>query len=151
MNNTPAKYCCTLEQSKRLRELGVDAPSMFYWRLINEPIGYKDNHEYWELCYDRPLKCIKESCPAYSVGELGDMIPDTYVSYDSDWQYRPYKQDYHHTQQKEWKFDNPFTEYNKDTKVLGGAKTEAQARAAMLIWLIENNHITAEEVNNQLK
>lgn len=51
---------CSLELSKRLKELGVKQESLFYW---NQGI----------VC-DSSFKVIPEACSAFTCGELGELI-----------------------------------------------------------------------------
>lgn len=147
---TPARYCCTLQQSKRLRELGVDAPSMFY--------HYKVGIDQWSIAYSKGLG--EDTYPAYTVGELGEMLPyriwvgdkmyvQTIIKVDSSWHKAGYN-----TKGSYW---YQYEHLNSDRllEVLGNYQkefpTQAQSAADMLIHLLENNLITADQVNNQLK
>lgn len=139
---TPARYCCSLQQSKRLRELGVDAPSMF--------THYKTFRNEWSIAYSTGLG--HEYYPAYTSGELGEILSAVrYKSAGFPMMFTSYcnSSDAVANMLGKWScmFRNPVDFTNPDIK----ADTESQARAAMLIHLLENNLITPSQVNNQLK
>ena len=103
------KECSNLELSKKLKELGVLQESKFLWFKNYFPDGYLKKGE-WELVSGKPLfqkdetaVCDNDCYSAYTIGELGEMLP------------------------------------------------KAGVRAEMLIYLIENNYITVEEINKKLK
>lgn len=118
----------SLELSQKLKELGVPQDSLYNWliasdgaRLMNNPV--LDIYRYFE------------QCSAFTVAELGEMLP---LMFEKD----------------------GFTVSWESTKTLGGwsvylengnyhkmsetfkADTEADARAKMLIYLLENKLIT---------
>lgn len=132
---------CSLEQAKKLKELGVFGETDRMWVVRFDGETFLTHYDSGDV--------INPQYSAFTSSELGVMLPDTELIRDEDWQYRPFIQYYSHTGKREWKYDNPFTSYKRDRKVLN-VTTEAQARAAMLIYLLENNHITAQEVNERL-
>ena len=119
---------CSLEYAKRLKELGVKQDSLFYWSI-------KDNNIIFSgYCFPEEIN-IKNYCSAFSVAELVEMLPDSL----------PMK-----TATEEVK--NII--YGKSKGIHGIAygeghkmfpifndKTEANVRAKMLIYLIENKII----------
>lgn len=147
--NTPQRYYCTLQQSKRLRELGVGAPSMFYWELVDMRYTFPQpmNGIMPQLRYGNKTKF--ESYPAYTVGELGQMLP-------SEFKYKSARGGMVDT----WIdcFNNRGTFYcqlrtvtdDVDMKTFY-SESEAIVRCDVLIHLLENNLIDPSQVNNQLK
>lgn len=144
------------ELSKKLKELGVKQDSLFYWGRKNPEIfartGIDDtifgfttlNAEgpkgdpYW---FDKgELSDSDESWySSFTVAELGEMLP---------WRIE-YKNRFYVLECK--KGGNPWywVDYQYSNSGLldfdcftQEAETEADARAKMLIYLIENNHIT---------
>lgn len=123
----PENQVCTLEQAKRLEELGVNGDSAFYY-------AYPTMNSGWRICL---AGCFfmgdgSEFYPAYNVAELGAILP----RYNSSW------------------FGNN-TMGETCWVCLGGKRsdygdTEAQARASKIIFLLENNYLTAEECNKKL-
>lgn len=105
----------SLELAKRLKELGVKQESLFYWQGADKN-GYIINFEKDLFEYD----CEKYS--AFTVAELGEMLmPLIPVPINKKWQ-APSPKDQ----------TIRIVGYLKDT-------TEADARAKMLIYLLENN------------
>lgn len=118
---------CSLELSKRLRELGVKQESVFYWSqggIYNEGTD-------WQVCYASRATRINgkelDWYSAFTVAELGEMLPKNVL----------------------WQSITGFTVGAWSCEVMighehhrVGADTEADARASMLIYLIENNLIT---------
>lgn len=118
---------CSLELSKQLKKLGVKQDSIWYWKQHFEK-GYK-----WILVKKRNTAGFKQLLlrkkgsenndgflfSAFTVAELGEMLPEKVC-------WRGYV-----NCNKKWSFQ--FEEFKAEDK------TEANARAKMLIYLIENN------------
>ena len=125
-----------LELSKKLKELGVKQESYFEWvlRLGTWQIWDRTMH------FDYETGIEKEWIPAYSVAELGEMLPKRFnFSYA--------KEEVTASLCIEWKPLGWTVSY------LGGrfkpivADTEANARGKMLCWLIENKHSEVKNVD----
>ncbi len=135
----------SLELSKRLQELGVKQKSLFYWIEYDE----KD----WRLAYEGEMDdffkgkgsdWIHEALlrndgrifSAFLVGELGEMLPkDININWSSgnDCAGRPGVE--------------ANTEYFCTSEAYDcTAETEADARAKMLIHLLENNLLKASDL-----
>ena len=117
---------CTLEQAKKLVALGVTAEPL-YWHVIDiDPLTPMDIIQKWQ--HSNFDQC--EKYPAYTVAELGVMLP-------------PMFRTYHERNKGMWycEYKGHWTE---------DFKTEAEARAAMLIYLLGNHLTTPEEVNQRL-
>jgi hypothetical protein len=108
---------CSLENSKKLDELGVKVESYFTW--LSDPIR-------GDRVQMRGLMADSVS-PAYTVAELGEMLPDEIAGYREN---------------NLWVSECPDSDF-----LYKESKTEADARALMLIWLIENKHVDAKELN----
>lgn len=110
---------CSLELSKQLKELGFEQESLFWWVA---GIVYPTKRLDWHLEDDKEyaMKWEKQ-CSAYTVAELGEIYPDRYlvIKKGSRFQAR---------------------EAGKIIPI-ASAKTEANARAKMLIYLKENKLI----------
>lgn len=76
------KQVCRLELAKKLKELGVNQESLF--RYINIPKGITSKSGYvpgWRLVYLGKNKSPEmEVIPAFTVAELGEMLPPMYYS-----------------------------------------------------------------------
>lgn len=123
-------HVTSLELSKRLKELGVKQESLFYWVDKNG----------WALQDRKPSYCNIETCEcveisylsAFLASELGELIPYEYiVSKVRGEGWFCYKYDGRYN----FSMTNIFGITIKD-------KNEADARAEMLIHLLENNLTT---------
>ena len=136
---------CSLEQAKRLKELGVKQyVSFFQWCIVfprrNAPrlapfISWvaSNSPSYREYDINKT-----ETYDALTTGELGAALPHRFISYKSN-----------------DRFDLAEGLYYVSSLLVAECpriygSSEAQARAAMLIHLLENNLITADEVNERL-
>jgi hypothetical protein len=133
------KQVCSLELAKRLKELEVKQESAFYWCKPDDTPDMR--YPNWILNFGE-ITSINRSLPwlyisAFTVTELGDMLPTiiggktlkTGKMYDDSWAvyYELFPQ-------------QPNTVRIEDQV----ADTEADARAKMLIYLIENRLIAEE-------
>jgi hypothetical protein len=118
------EQCCTREQGQRLIELGVNPEALFWWMpSMSGPHG-----EYIRYSYHG-----NSLAPAFNVAELGMLIPPTISEEPKEYQIN-------HEKVSSKSSPYWFIEFSK-----GGIlafDTEAQARAALLIHLLENNLIT---------
>lgn len=116
--NTRVQQVCTAQLGKRLMELGVKSPSDFYW------ITHRNGDvEYYELKHGEPHP-VQVWVPAYTVAELGLMLPRGFGSG------RPFGKDLFEC----WPMF--YAKVPEDHEV-----NEADARAKMLIYLIETGAI----------
>lgn len=134
---TLEQMCCSLEHSKKLRELGVPQDSVFYWwRVFAGTRGEKI-----EISLRKPSKAtLPDECySAFISGELGEMLPSL-INYEitpnkiyqaRSTQYSAYG----------GKWSITFWEQPKDKNKEIIADTEADARALMVIYLLENKLI----------
>lgn len=106
------------EPSMRLKELGVKQESLFYWTKVSRA---SDEQEF-KLTLGNQIN--REMCSAFTVAELGEMLPVDIRSYKST----------------NWEGDWVCLEIKGLRMEI--EKTEADARAKMIIHLIENKLIT---------
>ena len=124
----------SLELAKKLKELGVEQDSLFYWCYEYRLDGKKYSDKRADLTYNKYNELTntisyskKEHISAYTVAELGEMLPLGYYTT------RLFTDD---NKKEEWiAILLPNSEY-KGTGFR--ADTEADARAKMLIYLKEN-------------
>jgi hypothetical protein len=127
---------CSLDLAKRLKELGVNRESNYVWYCFkdDEPrllhgtgYGKTDKSEMW---------------PTYSVAELGTMLPVSIkMNGETHW-YLCTKTTYTNRCGYVWNHNGieGWGRYsNAVSHAVGEAKTEVNARAKMLIYLLENN------------
>lgn len=143
--------CCTPDQSKLLKSLGVKQDSIFYRHpdygefLMKGRLVTKTGTQYKKI----PVAQDRASSSAFTVAELSIMLPDYYPS----WRFKRNEQ----SEDRLWVatvicspkpegIDNIHTAHEFDRY----APTQAQALATLLIALLETEAITAEEVNNRL-
>jgi hypothetical protein len=157
---------CSAQQAQRLKELGITAPSLHQWWKMKYPASEEsfaknranclitptgDNHDRFIMHYidnenarfrwDEGTythgwdhsRCELEEGPlaAYNVAELGEMLPQGYHTYNSE------------LGKDKW---GAMDSSDEDFTLADGtslyAETEAEARAAMLIHLLEKKLIT---------
>ena len=124
-----SEQVCALEQAKKLYALGVERRSLFYHfhgRIEHEAFG----SEYYS---------------AFTVAELGVMLPMQVTSGKYD-----LKGGYGVSVISPLCFAMDDAEDAGNKFNWGRYATEAEARAAMLIYLLENNLVTPAEINQRL-
>lgn len=140
---------CSLELAKKLKELGVKQDSLFYWVVDNThdviKICFKNEDLYqisddvkYAYIYTRVMADehvnVKEIYSAFTVAEIGEMLPvflEGENGISSIFVDRYYDA---HGKNACW-----FIQYFNDIRVYN--TNEADARAKMLIYLIENGLI----------
>lgn len=149
---------CTLEQAKRLKELGIRQDASHAAWLRNE--CHKET-EFWcwpveaqgvtNRGYSSPAKGCLEGFSAFTVAELGVMLPHPDGMYELGGFNHP--SDFDPTAKDGnpwycmWEYDTE--KYGMKRQLFEGA-TEAEARAVILIYFLEINLIHVEEVNARL-
>ena len=146
---------CSLELSKKLKELGVKQESLFYYRAWENPISNILNAEdvpsdAWCLFYryEKYSKSCDFEISAFTVAELGTMLP-AYTNIKGDAHtlelskyYRPQTDNIHYSCEY-WNLDKSAKAY-----LLGKGFyniSEANCRAKMLIYLGENSLIEVKD------
>jgi hypothetical protein len=136
---TLESQCCNLIQAKRLKELGVIGPSLFYHIYNTVPtIGYEgiklredlNQKKRWGNPVDGG---VIRYYAAYTVAELGVMLPRNYAS-----------------KLNQANQGVCFAQWEKGEVANRYGLTEAECRANMLIYLLESNLANPSEVNNRL-
>jgi hypothetical protein len=118
------KGCCSFELAKKIKELGVAQKSVWSWmRLSHESLNHLKLSEYTD--FDNAY-----TVSAWTVAELGELLPN-YIEYS--------------------KGINFFHAKDRKHQDCTCAKTEADSRAKMLIYLIENNLVKVEDLNKLLE
>ena len=130
----------SLELSKKLKKLGVEQNSVFYWNNTRCSSSNPD----WKIGIDGYEDC-RGAISAFNVAELGEMLPKIIfnkkkTSFQGELFIRYLAGD------KEWLIGYEChcpVLAKKEERIVPNflAKTEADARAKMLIYLIENNLI----------
>ncbi len=133
----------TLEQCKKLVELGVWLEPEKYWAVQYRALGIDARR--WVLRSISPYgRCCRhestgdEWLPAPDIAELGELLPDIldryYLNYGPILGEGEHRVTYHHMRK------------DHSALLVVPGDTEAQARCAALIWLIENKHINPKDL-----
>ena len=126
------KQVCNLKLAKSLKELGAKQDSLFYWypkpKVIHNSGGVVECNGYKILFGDKArIYGVNAKYSAFTAAELGEILPEKYLSVQMENNFA-------------WECSHiDITEYAEF------ANTEANARAKMLIYLIENNLTKQEE------
>jgi hypothetical protein len=129
---------CTVEQGKKLKELGVAVESEFIWS-INYRVEFV-----WYINYDLEYYLERNGSerkfhpwyPAYTLAELSAMhIYDDNDRRYFEIEYDKRSGDYHLC-------ENDFGDFID----LGIYSTETHAYAAAMIWMIENKHLRVKDL-----
>jgi hypothetical protein len=133
-----SKQVASLEQAKRLKELGVTADSYFRWVC-----GISEPKEDYILASEYSSKSVRRNeFPAYTVAELGEMLPKRYEAYWTE---------SYNLGCGEWRCDlyKRVGDSHSEVELSKYGSTEAEARCAMLIHLIEQGIIKPEQINKK--
>ena len=135
---------CSLELAKRLKELGVNQDSLYIWTTRTEPATLWSFDRYEEHFGD-DIGSGYDEFSAFTVAELGEMLPkDLYIPYKGNsGKKRKYPQHPHcfFGSGEGHQCQLNYTGGNSQEYISHQADTEANVRAKMLIYLIENNLI----------
>jgi len=125
----------TIEQAKKLKELGVEQKVLYQWKVNDvQTVVIDTPMAMWIERYVPPVG--NAFYAAFTVAELGVMLPsETHTQ---------------RTGSEDSEYDNWEWVDDGNGNANGLYNTEVEARAAMLIYLLENNLTTAEEVNQRL-
>ena len=128
---------CALSQAKKLNEFGVSQNSTCKWKCNEEQSVVVS--EQMGLWVGRYLPNIgNEYFAAFTVAELGVMIPEWHFTYPRLEGFASYKNE-----------DGGFAV--ADGTINGkNYSTEAECRAALVIYLIENNILSVKTCNERL-
>ena len=105
------------ELAKKLKELGVKQESLFWYDWVRPDVGEEGVFALTQTTY------TPDAVSAFTVAELGELLPKAHLT----------------TQ-----FHDGWYAYDGDGEYVADAKTEADARAKMLIHLIENGLMEGE-------
>lgn len=118
---------CCLELGRRMRELGVPQNSLWWWKRHDD-----GSVSGWFVKSGTMFPLSAGECSAFTAAELGEMLPRGYSSY-----WYPIQDGQAGTK---WECEDDTGQPSFFTI----AASEADARAKMLIYLIENGLIAAD-------
>lgn len=146
------KEVCSLELAKRLLDLGVKQESLFYWHNIDAVQSV--------VFYDFQVERAGDFLiSAYTAAELGRMLPFTITVYEWNKERWPNGKTFYLTANLGYtkggyspSIAYHFSEFADDDKYESNPlnhivaidfadENEANSRAMMLIWLIENGYV----------
>lgn len=147
---------CALKQAKRLKELGVQNGSYFSWQHYPAMIYRNESIGVINSLAKESVTDPGESWPAFTVAELGVMLP-VYINVTQE-QY-PYRLTIWNNpaglsnEARDWRicYESKFGEKRIPGDEGIKSANEAICRAAILIHLLENNLLSVEEVNQRLE
>lgn len=120
---------CTLDQAKKLKELGISQDSLcWYVHHIETELVVAFGYSWTD---DPGYECYPEKWAAFNVAELGAMLSSKNMFPQKGWEDQYW---YDHINGQHQKF-----------------KTEAETRAALLIDLLERKVIKVASVNKRLQ
>lgn len=128
---------CALDQAKKLKELGVEQKSLWHY-TVNDSGEVKamtvlNTHQVFINPNNGAHYSTWKKIAAYTSAELGEMLPrECFIMLEPG------------EKMHVWHAGS------EDFEILCPADTEAQAKADLLIWLLEKGHTTAAEVNERL-
>lgn len=139
-----ASLVISLEMAQNLFDNGIRNESCFYWYQEKAPegktlfeTGISQKTMPWKLHISRPSKGnrnIYKELPAYTSQELGEMMPG-FIKKDGN----VYYPRFYRTEKKEWQYC--YEDQNMKTIANSLGKTEAEARAALLNFILWNKFI----------
>ena len=131
---------CSLENAQKLDELGVKAESYFWWY---EGAYCESGLEVAPcICIEdrATTRCAGGIALAYTAAELGEMLPFDVDGYSLEL----YKEECGWS--VEYIRHGRFCGDGSTTLHAEYVDTEADSHALMLIWLLENGHVKAEDL-----
>ncbi len=146
LNMKLSKQVCSLELAKKLKELGAEQDSLFWWQHQEaEQLDPISTNKCIEDCwYITNTQETNESMSAFTVAELGEMLPHKIIKKGVDYYYETGKTTKDNQHYKEHEVLYSYADYEIDADIichLASGDTEADARARMLIYLLENKLI----------
>ena len=140
----------SLKLAKKLKKLGVRQESLFYWCIIDNGVdGEQDIIPLTEKemdYYDDVLGSVEytEIASAFTVAELGEMLPEEIIVTNRFDDKNIYFLDFCKFEDR-WDVSYKNDILKKVTQCYVNGRTEANARAQMLVWLVENGYLKLKE------
>ena len=142
---------CTLKQAKKLKALGVAQESFMYWEELHPVKDCATERLQVHFNTGHPISngVVKDQYSAYTVAELGEMFPLTFIYEDDKCFASSEKFCLSH------KWITGICTVASPNKSIEAKKYfadhfEAHARAQNIIYLLEKGIVTVDTVNNNL-
>lgn len=121
---------CSLELAKKLKELWVKQESQFYYCNVKSIGDHILNKELWMIAHLSQVTGLSDDWfSAFTVSELGVLMPDLFGTFKDKGM---------------WKGAWEDNQWSLVSKLYASSKTEADARAKIIIYLIENGLISKD-------
>jgi len=131
MNMKNEDHVVSLEIAKEMEELGAEQDSLWYWTWA----GGNEGVEWVVILKDERARIKKENYSAYTVAELGEMLPGHIMEMIGDFKTRSYYLDCGKVDSGPLYYVRYIRHDTGDTFYLLTMKTEAEVRAKVWIWL----------------
>lgn len=152
------QMCCSLQQAIRLRELGIEQRAQFWTPILHPTLilcAINQNNVGVERDWAEVVEITEpyknhNSIARWTTGELGVMLPNDFLRSDID---KAMEAGYAigvWPTNKIWPTIANWGMRTHYDAPCSFHETEAQARAAALIHLLENHYTTPQEVNERL-
>ncbi len=133
---------CSLELAKQLKTLGVNQESLFWWNIVDEKLYFTDiMMSISDRVPETDVCWYGNFISAFTVAELGEMLPSRVEWKGHNYMLHCEKANDHMWATKYLNWGRPMDE---NVWVMPGwtiEKGDANARAKMLIYLLENKLI----------
>jgi hypothetical protein len=142
---TLEKQVCSLGIAKRLQELGVKQNAYQAWvENTSDHSFHLWNEELRAFRGIEPKIDLRRRVPkeysAFSVAELGEILPQSIIDPSSVTNEKIYFSQWQNGERDLWNVG--YSTYDRKLKLQEFSSTEADARARMLVYLLENNLIS---------
>lgn len=131
---------CTIEQAKRFKELGIAQESLFYFNWLITGHEHGIPIQFGKIMESEYLSNWQQ-ISAFTVAELGIMLPENVSCFRSDGKFE--------INVHKGLYPMPQIQDGFNYFVVKG-DTEAEARAAMLIFLMKERLVSASQINEAL-
>ncbi len=140
--------CCSIGLAKKLKELGVKQKNLFCWYAFENPLNnvFKESDlddDMWRIGNARDVSKggADYTYSAFTVSELGEMLPFEINEKVAEIAFFKYENGYY-VSYIQWAMAEMH-----DCLCETIDKNEANARAKMIIHLLENNLVTVDQIN----
>jgi hypothetical protein len=140
---------CDFEYAEKLKELGVDRKGLFCYSEVVKPTGicgFVLALESMKFKLRNTSTIPPNEVVVYTVAELGEMLPTKITHHQHGELFLEFEKLSYENYNDGYTCNYTDVVSGKNRVYTDGEK-EANARAKLLIWLIENNHVNVEDLN----
>jgi hypothetical protein len=142
---------CKPDQAKRLKELGIVQDGYFICNCESGKMWYRHPND------KKPIS--KNQAVTFTSAELGLMLPE-YLPFDNEYRLNQWRNPQFKNNEHRLSYDKEDYDGHACDRLPSGAEgrlsdgiidyQEAWARAALVIWLIENKYESVQDINQRL-